>query len=70
MLFKNKRYENVEVLLKGDNGALINSQEKWGKTPAHYAAFNKDDKIMGLLRFWGADFSIKDRKGRTADSLN
>lgn len=54
----------VETLLRA--GADVNIQETYGgATPLHYAIAKKDQKLIFLLKKWGADFYLRDDDGLT-----
>jgi len=54
---------DVQSLL--DQGAAINAQDEFGKTPLHFAAANSTPSVVILLLTKGADVSAADMSGKT-----
>jgi ankyrin repeat protein len=57
-------FEIVKVLLK--NGAKVNIQDCYGRTPALIAKQYKRKEIHQLLKKYGADLTIQDKVGNSA----
>ncbi|RYP12344.1 hypothetical protein DL765_007390 [Monosporascus sp. GIB2] len=62
----------VQRLLRGGTvrrllgaGARINSKDKFGRTPLHWASENGHDTVVKLLLESGADTNVEDDMGRT-----
>lgn len=62
-----KQHSVVELLLKS-TGIDVNAQDSDGMTALMHAAQIGDLEVTGLLLTCGADRSLVDKKGRTADS--
>jgi ankyrin repeat protein len=53
----------VKLLL--EHGADPNTQDEYGDTPLHWAAFGDNVEVVKLLLEYGADPTVKDKDGRT-----
>ena len=58
-----RQIEGVELLIK--NGANVNVQDQYGRTPLMIAASNYDTKMIKMLLANYADANIKDNSGST-----
>jgi ankyrin repeat protein len=65
---QNKQIQDVEILLK--NGADVNEQRKDDKTtPLHYVATASRYYLIPVLIKYGANLSLKDKNGMTAQDI-
>ncbi len=60
------RVQIVEILL--ENGALVDIQDKNGKTPLHHAAYHGNTDIFNILKQHGAQ-QVSDHRGLTPDMI-
>lgn len=51
--------ELLEDLLRGEQCALINSQDSWGRTPLHAAAITENSKCLRILLQSGSNPDVQ-----------
>ena len=47
----------------------MNEQNKFGFTPAHYAALTGQRELVALLQKFGADLTLKNGEGKTVEDM-
>ena len=58
-----RKIETIQLLIA--RGAEINTKDKYGETPLHYATENNHREIAGLLISKGADINAQNNEGET-----